>query len=371
MTEQSETYCAAPFVSLHYNVNGSIRPCCVFKMDTPLQHNDCDPLNHEYMENLRRRLLNNQKEKGCEICNLHDNVTSLRREYNQKYGYITEPKLKYLDLTVGNHCNLKCRMCSSWNSTKWIADELAMGKLPRKPVKLDFASLDLDYSHIEKIRFVGGEPALEQKALIDILHRIDEIKTLSSLELGIITNGTVAFNDELINLLSKCKSSLIEISIDGIGAVNEYQRTGSNWQESEAILNFYYTRFKNTTIVPSIQTSWSIINIDHVIEFAEYIKNTYDNLLFYSHMVVFPEQWSIRNLPKISKERILSKFLEWNTGFQYTKLKNKLKIQLEKDHSMSPNEVVRHIQTLDNLRGDFFGNVNPVLWQEMVNSCVS
>ena len=86
------------------------------------------------MQDLRQRLLSNQTEKGCQICHLNDSNGSMRAHYNRKYGYVTEPKLKWLDLSIGNHCNLKCRMCSSHNSTKWIADESAMGKNPRKPI---------------------------------------------------------------------------------------------------------------------------------------------------------------------------------------------------------------------------------------------
>ena len=34
-------------------------------------------------------------------------------------------KLMFLDLKLGNICNLKCRICGAWSSNKWAQEEVA------------------------------------------------------------------------------------------------------------------------------------------------------------------------------------------------------------------------------------------------------
>ena len=78
-------------------------------------------------------MLNDIRDKGCEICWKKEDrgFSSLRQHSNQIYKeHINNIKNNievknpfYLDLRLGNLCNLKCRMCiSEWSSQ--IADEI-------------------------------------------------------------------------------------------------------------------------------------------------------------------------------------------------------------------------------------------------------
>ena len=42
----------------------------------------------------------------------------------------SEPTLKFIDFKLGNVCNLKCRICGSWSSSKWAQEELDYGENP-------------------------------------------------------------------------------------------------------------------------------------------------------------------------------------------------------------------------------------------------
>ena len=33
-------------------------------------------------------------------------------------------EVKFVDLKLGNLCNLKCRICGSWSSSKWAKEEI-------------------------------------------------------------------------------------------------------------------------------------------------------------------------------------------------------------------------------------------------------
>ena len=59
---------------------------------------------------------------GCVACKkMEDSNIVSRRQYTKKPGKGNQ--IVYLDISFGNTCNLKCMMCESRNSTKWIADE--------------------------------------------------------------------------------------------------------------------------------------------------------------------------------------------------------------------------------------------------------
>ena len=59
---------------------------------------------------------------------LKNNYVSKRMISNIKFGVDTTKKnLKFLDLKLGNICNLKCRICGSWSSSKWAQEEIKLG----------------------------------------------------------------------------------------------------------------------------------------------------------------------------------------------------------------------------------------------------
>ena len=42
----------------------------------------------------------------------------------------SKPNLKFIDFKLGNVCNLKCRICGSWSSSKWAQEEMDYGDNP-------------------------------------------------------------------------------------------------------------------------------------------------------------------------------------------------------------------------------------------------
>ena len=82
---------------------------------------------------------------------------------------IDNPKIKYLDLKLGNICNLKCRICGTHSSSKWIAEQQHYDKEDKheethirhswpETNKEFWQQLEELLPTLEYIDFTGGEP---------------------------------------------------------------------------------------------------------------------------------------------------------------------------------------------------------------------
>ena len=78
-------------------------------------------------------------------------------------------------------------MCNPWLSTSWYSDAKKLGmQIPKGIVKNPFIE-NTDFSKLKFIKFLGGEPLMEQKTIKKILNQCD----LSNLHIQLITNATV------------------------------------------------------------------------------------------------------------------------------------------------------------------------------------
>ena len=89
------------------------------------------------MEKLRQQFKNGERPLSCESCWQEESVGKTSKRMNslykmkhslQKWTPNSEPTLKFIDFKLGNVCNLKCRICGSWSSSKWAQEELDYGK---------------------------------------------------------------------------------------------------------------------------------------------------------------------------------------------------------------------------------------------------
>jgi hypothetical protein len=114
--------------------------------------------------------------------------------------------LMFLDLKLGNICNLKCRICGSWSSSTFATEELAnlapdedrkssyhysmlrQGAWPRENPKfwseVEQASTDIQY-----IEFTGGEPFMIQEHF-ELLQGLVARDMAKNIEIHYNTNGT-------------------------------------------------------------------------------------------------------------------------------------------------------------------------------------
>jgi sulfatase maturation enzyme AslB (radical SAM superfamily) len=122
-----------------------------------------------------------------------------------------------------------------------------------------------------RIYFAGGEPLLEQ-------YNLNFLETYRNLDTEIIinTNLTVV-NDRIIQILSKFKNVTLMVSLDGIAAVNDYIRYGSNFEN----------------IIENIRTVNKLENVQIVVNFVLNMYNVFDIKNFFQYFETnFPELFS-------------------------------------------------------------------------------
>lgn len=376
-------YCAAPF--RHLALIATIdryRPCCMWNHEivSPIAVSEPNPMNHEWMQQLRQHMLSGEPHAGCSKC--YDSETSrewsLRLGFNETYGRATEGELRDIEVNLGNLCNLKCRMCGSWGSSKWIADEIKMGKTPRPAVRRTVDDIKIDFGKLEKIKFLGGEPSLEQDAILEILQRIAAARgSLDHLGIEIITNGMIPFNDDIIALLRTCRMVHMKISMDGIGHWNEYQRTDSVWSDIEQTARFYHS-LTSPSWQLVITSCITMFTVGGVTQLCDWVTTELPLAKQILQPIFEPHAQTLRNLPHAYKQKMISMLESWvpaqrtdapdwlpqNRGSREI-MRKSLLWHLKQIPNCSLEEVKKQIIQLDSLRNRDLQSHDPMLYEDL------
>ena len=359
--------------------NGRMSPCCLWNYGNLPDHDKPsalvgDPFNQTWMEKIRQGILSNQTLPGCNECHMREasGVSSYRQAFNVEYGRPTEAQLRYIEFNLGNLCNLKCRMCGSWSSSKWAADETALGLVPDDLVRPRIDMLLPYVASIEKLRFIGGEPSLEQDALIAILEKVLAARnTLQHLHVVITTNCMVLFEQSLLDLLCRCKRVELQCSIDGYDQINDYQRTGADWSILTHNLSWYQNNL-STVFDLMILTSWSLINANSAIELLTFVQENLPRFYLWGHLVREPSHLDICNIPNAFKVQLTAKLRSWTIYDDKHWIQHNKQViisQLGSDPNLSPSDVLKNIARLDQLRNENFADIDPEMHAALVAAC--
>lgn len=312
-----KTICMLPWVSMEVTPMGTYRPCCLYSESIPdvsvqQGHTIADAQNSNYMKTLRQQFLNGEKPNGCSMCWQEESVLgrmSKRKATFIKLKNITVDyseagvKSTFLDLKLGNICNLKCRICGSWSSSKWAQEEidiangnnnlakeqLIKGQWPRKTPNW-WDTLEDALPHIEYLEFTGGEPFLINEHF-DLLEKLVEKGYASKIDIHYNTNGTLW--PARSELWKHFKGVEIAFSIDDIGKRFEYQRYGTRWEETQEVIRKAVTSPYRLQIC----TTFNIQNAYYWPEtedwiFKQGIRDIHYNILHE------PPMFNLRNMPE-------------------------------------------------------------------------
>ena len=286
---QSKTFCIAPFVGLQVNANGTLLPCCEF--DHGASGFGEIPTFREYdqwqsvdMNRLRQDLMNGVKSPGCHKCwareeidshNEHKVVDSQRMNLNMIFQDFIDNKFnpdqiespRSVTIMFGNFCNLRCIQCSASCSSSHQTEQL-LNKARFKNLQFytvdenaekkwwktdDFSNFLLKINHnIDHVFLHGGEPLITPEAVAFL----KSIPNPENIIMALTTNATV-LTDEVYELLSKFKELSVTVSLEGIGAHNNYLRYGSDWSTIENNI-FRLCQLKNL--------SFGTIGVNHVLQ---------------------------------------------------------------------------------------------------------
>lgn len=365
--------CANMYTQIAYGHHGqSVAPCCMFKGKARLPTVDeIDPLNHETFRAMRDLGRSGIRIPECEFCwQLEDAGVQSDRQYrNAKNPNLNDVILNRLDWFMGNLCNFTCIMCSSHQSYKLKAIEEKLGiHRQTRLVDNDFGDLPYDISSLRWIRFIGGEPFLQQDKMIDALTKIRDAQNgLDELYVTVNTNGSSLPHSDLLSMFHQCIGGDIAISIDGVGMCNDYQRTGAEWHVLlENIRDLRAALQPHWTI--SLCPTWSIINAPHVIDYCQWVADTFPEMTIGGQLVNQPSWYACQNLPRLYKEMLIDNINDTISNTQRVDFLRTLKLvrsALLLPASISLAEMVRHLDAHDAVRNQSFRSIFPELWQHI------
>lgn len=280
------TACAAFWRHLNLRSGDRVFPCCRYKTAEAVFKGDFESVIHsDRWQQLRRLSVEGTPLPGCEKCYHEEKIgrTSLRQKFNQKYD--TESvSVDFLEIGFDNICNLTCDGCGPEFSTAW-AKQLD----PSTTFKMSVANtseITKVPDSVKKVLFLGGEPLMTNR------HRafLERISFPESVEVTYNTNGMFELDDRSIDVLSKFKSVEFIVSVDGIGALNDRVRSGSDWVTIQnSVTKFISLAYKITIHTTVHANNWH--GLSDVYEWTVQHK-----LPWSMNVLTYPPHLDIRNL---------------------------------------------------------------------------
>ena len=287
MQRNSKTFCVAPWFYLHTDNLNNFSPCCQLesnksnftgKKDYRWPHDNIDTwLNSPYMTYLRKELTQGTKLSECSKCWQKENYGELSMRnranaveerwaklYFQKKENFTQDLITQSEIKLTNVCNFSCAMCVPQDSSKiytawqqnttneWVALQLVDKPNYLTNVRDTFLSKN-NYALLEEviarrpknISLLGGEPLLDKVAL-ELLKNVSEEQKQKT-NLSFSTNGSVNLN-QTVELLGNFKTIKFDVSLEGIGDIQDWVRKGSDWTAIEKNIELYIDRYSTKDI---------------------------------------------------------------------------------------------------------------------------
>jgi sulfatase maturation enzyme AslB (radical SAM superfamily) len=268
--------CIIPFKSTMIE-NGRYAVCCVSDKSS-LTTKDLsikDFFYSSYMDSIRQKMLANEWPDECSRCKKKESLglESMRTDALKRSPEFdgSVPKLRYLDLRLSNKCNLGCRMCWSGQSSVIAEEEGIRIEIGHKQEIFD----DIETLDLRDLYITGGEPMLvkENYQLLQILKDSGKDKKIN---LRLNTNCTV-ITDRFLELIKGFKSVCVNLSIDGIGPVQEYIRWQSDWAVIENNFHIWRKHAEQNSNVEIVLTPViQILNAPYLDEYIGYFKDYID-----------------------------------------------------------------------------------------------
>ena len=397
MKEQSKTFCVLPWMHLAINASGNYRVCC---NSTPGKNFVMDKNNEPYKiykadvremwnsdtyRKLRLELLNEKKPEMCQRCFREEDsgIQSARQGYNQAYDHFIEGalsstdiegkaplKIGYVDLRLGNLCNLKCRMCNPWASNQWVKEWNATTSYDGKDIPeeertrlehMDWPTNEKTWENlmpiidtVEEIYLTGGEPtlALEQYKLFD---KCIELNKAKDIILKYNTNLT-NIPPKMVEYWTHFKKIKINASIDGYDELNRYIRFPTNWKSVHKNLTAFHKMEQEGNMRVQIHTTVQMYNILDITELFDYAKQF--GYFPYLNILDHPDYLNVRVLPLHFKECVVEDLQPW---IDKPKVQGLINYMMDEDWSQHTEKFVEYTEWLDKSRKQDVLDVIPAL----------
>jgi len=380
-----EKICILPWISIETSPIGTARPCCLAKDEIVdgqgvkydlNTHTLAEIYSSEYMQNLRKDFLAGNKPKTCQRCWDEEAAGRVSKRMNSRirlkeyydrvdWNNLNPDQLWFIDLKLGNICNLKCRICGSWSSSPWAQEEIAyipgikkkehlaytylkQGAWPRENPQF-WDNLRSLLPNIKYFEFTGGEPFLIKEHFELLQYAVDNGYS-KDIEIHYNTNGTV-FPDAA-DLWKQFKHVEIAFSIDNIGPRFEYERYLAKWDE--VINNLAkFTDLRSNKLSTQLCTTINVQNVYYLPEICDWINTqSFDHIYF--NMLHDPWHMCISRMTEQAKHLVISKLTSAQFEASHrTEIMRIIKF-IENGQGSDGREFLRKMQQADEFRKQSF-----------------
>jgi organic radical activating enzyme len=381
-------FCVLPWISLEASPIGTVRPCCLaddeildntgnkFKL---IDSTFADIQSSNHMQYLRQEFLEGQQPTTCRRCWAEEDAgrTSKRMHTLDRLKHMgitpewtaDAKPLMFLDLKLGNICNLKCRICGSWSSSQFATEELKFvdnkkqsfhyemlraGAWPRENSQF-WTELEQSLTDIRYLEFTGGEPFLIQEHF-DLLQTLVDRGVAGQVEIHYNTNGT-QYPEHAESIWQHFKHVEIAFSIDDIGDRFEYQRTNAQWnQVVDNINQFRLMRSRNSNITLQVCCTVNIFNVLYLADVAHWIQTQSFDYVYWNMLHDAP--WlSISHLPAEVKQSVAKHLNDQAFPPEYQKEIQKIIEFMNLGNSFDIEQITNNIRQLDTRRNESLKSV--------------
>ena len=395
-----KTICMLPWVSIETSPMGTTRPCCLAQEQITDENGVKYDLNEtdlatvyksEYMQNLRRQFRAGEKPATCSDCWKEEEIGRNSKRINSQirlkelyplvdWANDTPDQLWFIDLKLGNICNLKCRICGSWSSSKWAEEEmnympagadkkqhiaytwLKKGAWPRK-TETFWDNLREMLPNIKYFEFTGGEPWLIQEHF-DLLRYAADNGFAKNIDIHYNTNAT-QWPEDAVDLWKEFGRVDIAFSIDNVGDRFEYERYGAKWDRANEVIDAaHQLRRVQKNITTQLCFTINIQNVYYIDELMTWAAPKMFNSIHFN-MLHSPNHMSVQYMTPAAQELVIAKLqsVTWPGRYQQ-EVDNVVKF-IQNGQGSDGAEFLRQMQRTDTYRKQCFTDTHPEIAKAM------
>jgi hypothetical protein len=242
-----------------------------------------------------------------------------------------------------------------------------------------WVQLEANIHNIEHVYFAGGEPMLIERHY-EFLDKCISADAAKNIVIEYNTNMST-LPSKITKLWTRFKQVRVGASVDGMGAVVEYQRYPVKWEKIHR--NLLILDQLPSNIVGWLAFTVTIYNVTHMIDFMKWklmesgfkkINSSARRPILTHHVAHHPKHLNIRVLPEEYKAEVTKKFeefVEWAEASEFPKrVKSEAKIiangvtnymNSESYYDKHWKEFVEYTTKLDEIRGESFLDIVPDL----------